>query len=314
MRLTSLLLALLAFAAVGCPPDHPRHVYYLEGSVSTYDVATDTWSICGSMPTPRSSLSCEQVGTGFDTSIYYANVEAFDTSSQTWTVKTDMPYGRVALATAMNIDQIYVVGGISNSNSLSVLRYDTSSDAWFIEANLPKPLQGHGAECIAGRIYVFGGGSPDAEGFNRCSRQVFEYDTSTMTFAPKADMPRAISAFASCVVGSRVFVFGGSDDDAQALSSTLVYETLTDVWSELGPMPDARFGLDCQAVGTDVFVFGGDSGSDFADDGLDTNEKYDSSAGSWTSVRPMPGIRCFFSSAVSAGRIYVFGGEYRLYR
>ena len=65
--------------------------------------------------------------------------------SQGWERLTDMPEARSEMESAVIDDKIYVIGGLSNRNSIadSVFVFDTNNETWSM--GTPMPLEVHHA-------------------------------------------------------------------------------------------------------------------------------------------------------------------------
>lgn len=64
--------------------------------------------------------------------------------------------------------------------------------------------------------------------------------TPLLTWATRASMPIARSLAGAAVVGGKMYVIGGTNDQPGVLSAVEAYDPGTDRWSTHGPMPTAR--------------------------------------------------------------------------
>lgn len=86
--------------------------------------------------------------------------------------------------------------------------------------------------------------------------------------APIKIRPRA--AHSCCVVGSKLYIFGGltcptgKDEDLEYLDQLLVFDMLTCTWSlppTKGSCPSARAGHSVTVFGNNMYIFGGRKGA-----------------------------------------------------
>lgn len=114
--------------------------------------------------------------------------------------------------------------------------------------------------------------------------------------------------FATAVVGHKIWVFGGMSGDRGArLDSVEVYNTRTDTWRVADrPLPQGLASFEAAVIGDRVFVFGG---LDEQSRPSDFSAVFDTSAGRWRELPPLPVPRYAHTVTVHDGVIYVIGGE-----
>ena len=79
---------------------------------------------------------------------------------------------------------------------------------------------------------------------------VEEYDPTTETWTPKADMPTKRSALATSVVGPQIYAIGGTAVvQGPGLSTVERYDPASNTWSNETDMPTARVFLGAGVVG-----------------------------------------------------------------
>ncbi|KAJ7544879.1 hypothetical protein O6H91_09G097200 [Diphasiastrum complanatum] len=107
-------------------------------------------------------------------------------------------------------------------------------------------------------IYVFGGyGKDDCQ-----TNDVHVFDTAKETWSKpmvKGNPPQPRDSHSCTTVGSKLFVFGGTDGN-RPLADLHVLDTATNTWSKPtvnGEGPAAREGHSAALVGQDLYVFGG---------------------------------------------------------
>ena len=120
----------------------------------------------------------------------------------------------------------------------------------------------------------------------------------------KANLPTARSALASAVVGGKIYVIGGHDEDFFSLATTEEYDPTTNAWTKKANMPTSRFGHSACAVNGKIYVFGGMAEGVF----LKTVEEYDPATDTWKSRADMPTARGGLRCIAVGGKIYAIGG------
>ncbi|XP_009607250.1 tRNA wybutosine-synthesizing protein 2/3/4 [Nicotiana tomentosiformis] len=127
--------------------------------------------------------------------------------------------------------------------------------------NAPCPRVGHTSSMIGDSMYVIGGRADplnilnDVWVFNVTKKDWRLLECSNSPFLPR-------HRHAAAAVGSRIYVFGGIQNDL-IFSSVYVFDTQNFEWSEVqvqGDFPCARHSHSMAAYGSQLFVFGGYDG------------------------------------------------------
>jgi N-acetylneuraminic acid mutarotase len=127
---------------------------------------------------------------------------------------------------------------------------------------------------------VLGGGrDEDNDGDIVTTANMLKYNSTQDTWIQMAPMPAARWAFASCVVGSEILVFGGEDAERDPQASVPKYDTVTDEWSTLAPMPQPSHGR-CVSV-LDGLIYTMGAGTNHCDE-----LRFDSASGAWSTLAP----------------------------
>lgn len=195
------------------------------------DCETLAWSrpeTSGDVPDPRDGHTMTLVGNklmvfgGWNGRDYFSDVSSLDPKGGVWqrlNVSGIQPTGRKGHTTTLvNGTKLYVIGGHClerRTNDLFIL--DTASLHWTqpeAKGNLPSPRSNHTALILDNKIFVFGG-------FTKGSRPLIDFrslDTGFFNWSLPAvngkepDLTRARGAHAVCVVGPKVFFFGGQGE------------------------------------------------------------------------------------------------------
>lgn len=197
----------------------------------------------------------------------------------------------------------------------AILRYSIASNTWTL---LSERVTRHGiwssTAKVGSRIFIIGGSDNYVAGF--VPGAVSEFDPTTETLTPKADLPLPSSwhASAGCDANGKVYVFGawdpGSDpgDSDDTARRTFEYDPTLDAWTERAPLtsggnPVDRYLPAAIAIGNRLYVTGGVWTSTTAD-----CIEYDPALNAWRDVADMSLARYWHSAAAVGGKGYVIGG------
>jgi uncharacterized protein (TIGR03437 family) len=123
------------------------------------------------------------------------------------------------------------------------------------------------------------------------------------TWTTGTPMPTARQGAFTGVIGTRIYVIGGSNSSA-ALNVNEVYDTATDSWTTGAPMPTARSLGASAVVGNILYAIGGANNNS----AVNAVEAFDPSSNIWTTKAPMPIANDSMYAAVANNLIYVVGG------
>ena len=209
---------------------------------------------------------------------------------------------------------LYVLGGSVPDRRL--WSYDPAVGEWVVNACTFTVGWDFALVATADAIYALGGrvtrrgGEPDEECV--ATSGVYKYNLSARKRERVPDMrfPRALAAAA--VVGGKVLVFGGHDQDD--LATVEEYDPETRAWRDLPPMPVARSGGVAVAIagpsGPLVYLVGGSVGGDDESVRMDA---YEHGTGVWSRLPDIPldlyGAGVSYSAMEVDGRLWVSGGS-----
>ena len=258
-------------------------------------------------------------------------VATFANVAEGWQEVSKLPTLRVAKATAVVDDQIYLMGGINLDENLGggapalsrVDVYDTQTNTWRTAADMITPRIGPKAAVFSSDIYVFGGYTRTAVPGRLDKRTVYTktvevYDTRTDTWIKKRDMPTLRRNFGTAVVDGKIYIIGGSVHNKQLgkqVSTGLVevYDPLTNRWEQRADMPTKRGYINVAVVDDKIYVIGGfillEQGL-----GLDVDrfsrriEEYNPKTNTWRRLPDLPTFKYAFSTVVVDREIYTIGG------
>jgi N-acetylneuraminic acid mutarotase len=136
-----------------------------------YDPATDTWTTKEPLPTPVSHYASAVVdnkiyiigGSGEPPNVINGQVQIYDPETDSWTFGKPMPTPVSSASAGATTGifapkRIYVIGGLQNSNGLSLNQvYDPQSDSWTLGASMPTARYGLAVAVVNDTLYALGG-------------------------------------------------------------------------------------------------------------------------------------------------------------
>jgi N-acetylneuraminic acid mutarotase len=227
-----------------------------------------------------------------------------------WTTKAKMLTERSGHSSCVVNGKIYVIGGVKDTNSLTISTvevYDPATDIWITKSgNMQTPRSYTAACAVNGKIYVIGGVLKVlGDGLSI----VDEYDPAADTWTRKTDMPTARVAHSASVVNGKIYAIGGKPKHGVTPFSIVEeYDPETDIWTSKTSMNKERFGLATCVVNGKIYAIGGSSATDAPYPGLRTVEEYDPVTDTWIYKTGIPGSKGYFATSVVNGKIYTFGG------
>ncbi|MBN2593580.1 MAG: hypothetical protein JXA81_08750 [Sedimentisphaerales bacterium] len=180
-----------------------------------------------------------------------------------------------------------------------------AQDIWTKKADMPIATSLHSVGVVDGKIYVIGG-TDNIYGWADYWSTVWEYDPSTDTWTPKADMPAGRARLCASVVDGKIYAIGGSPHRDSDIATVEMYEPATDTWTRKADMPRARCFLSSSVVDGKIYVIGGKIYP--SETMVSTVEVYDPATDTWSRKANMPTARGMHSASVVDGKIYVIGG------
>ena len=131
--------------------------------------------------------------------------EVYDPGVKKWTAAAPLPTARDGHVAVAAGQQLYVIGGRTNSRSGKELAtneaYDPASDKWEKRAAMPTARSGSAAAAVAGRVLVVGG-----EASSQALNRVEAYDPKGERWLDYAAMPTARHGLAAVEVDGKLYV------------------------------------------------------------------------------------------------------------
>jgi N-acetylneuraminic acid mutarotase len=244
-------------------------------SLYVYDPAHNTWTQGPDLPGPAVENPAAAAeggklyvfgGATHSFSGAVTNAAVFDPDANAWTTLPDLPSPRGQATAAAVGGKIYLIGGLDpdGASLASVDVFDPAAGqngAWSSAAPMSTRRDDARAVALDGRVYVFGGGTRNADGtwVDRTLDSVEMYDPGTETWAPRTPMPTGRQSMAVGTLNDRAQVIGGevNPDPPGTFAENEEYDPGTDSWRAVASMPTPRHGAVAGTIGGVVYVVGG---------------------------------------------------------
>ena len=198
-----------------------------------YNIATNTWSTGANMPDTRAFMASGY----YNGKIYlvggyrisnvdpsFGQVWEYDPVANTFnTSRASMPITMGGPGFGIINGHIYIAGGrnIGNTNLNTLYDYDIAANTWTQRHNLPTGINVPGSAVIAGKLWVFGGGSPfvGSEALPKSNKkgvltpdttnilQIYDPATNTWTSGPNLNQVRSFAG--GTHLGNTAVAIGG---------------------------------------------------------------------------------------------------------
>jgi len=174
----------------------------------------------------------------------------------------------------------------------------------------------HTATVVGKTILFIGGQETDTKRFN----EIVYYDTESKAFSQptiKGDKVPNFSRHTSCLVGSKVYVFGGFDGHGTNFDLA-TFDPYTRTWTNVaktaqkGTPPPSRTNHAAASVGKNMYIFGGNNNNDAGQyQVLDDLTMLDTLTMTWSRPKTTGAIPCARSGHTLTAigkKLYLFGG------
>lgn len=212
---------------------------------------------------------------------------------------------RQEVAAAELDGKVWVVGGLTTAGEATarVEAYDPTSDRWTRGPDLPITMHHLTVVAYRGELVVVGGFEGGRGGlYGGPTDRVFALRNGTWVDLPR--LRRARGAAGAAVVGDRIYLAGGRDND-RLLAPTEVFDGTS--WQDRAAIPTPRDHLAVVSDGRAVYAAAGR----FLDADAMTGalERYDPGRDAWESLPPVPTPRGGLGAAFVGARLIATGGE-----
>ena len=176
------------------------------------------------------------------------------TAAPRWAFAAAMPHRRSYTASAQIGGSVYVAAGMvgNTGRPLDLFeRFDPGRNDWTALPSLPKAFSAGAGAALAGRMYVIGGNSGEADG-----RQVFAYDVRRKSWSARAPLPAIRTNLAVVVAHNRIYALGGLDP-VEPTNTVFAYDAVGNRWSKAAPLPEALHALAAVSFRGEIWALGG---------------------------------------------------------
>ncbi len=271
-------------------------------------LGADSWTVTGTMVTPRSGHTATLLPSGKvlvagGGTKPNASAELYDPATGAWTVTGTMVTPRSGhTATLLPSGKVLVAGGGTKPNASAEL-YDPATGAWTVTGTMVTPRSGHTATLLpSGKVLVAGGFDitkrPAIGGSPEIVATAELYDPSSGTWSATGSMSTSRRDHTATLLpdgtvlvvgGYRNANPGGDERHPEPLETAELYRPLTGVWTATGSMDAAMV----------------DQGATLLPDGnvlaeYGTTELvrlYDSGRGTWSDI-PFPDLGGFVAATL----------------
>jgi len=223
-----------------------------------YDINNDSWSTLTSSTITKRYASIALIDdflyvfNGVSNGIINSAVEKININDGSIELLNANPHpSRAAGVTVWN-NKIYSFGGFIDTNEYSdkLYEYDPQSDTWTEIADIIFAGETKG-EIIDGKLYVFGGYNGSV------SDRIDIYDIPSGTWLESFTMPQGISAHATAIIGSKIYLIG----DFLNLKSVTFFDTTDNTFQTLDSNITERRHCAAEGVNGVLYAIGGNTES-----------------------------------------------------
>ena len=285
--------------------------------------ASGTWSLTGSMLSPRDGQTATLlangkvlVAGGINNGFALRSAELYNRTTGTWTSTGSMNVGRtLARAVLLSNGSVLVMGGCvddclsATTNSAEL--YNPNAGTFATTGSMVQARAEFGVTLLAnGQVLVAGGCTAyDSNGCAATTNQAEIYNPATGTWQSTGALRGARHAMTATRLGSgKVLVAGGADAANDALNSSELYNPITRTWTLGARMVHARSDYASIVLGTGKVLFIG--GEDINGFSIANAELYNPLSGSFTATGNMTATREEHTAVLLAnGKVLVSGGN-----
>lgn len=259
----------------------------------------------------------------------FNDIVYYDTESKSFTqptVRGDKVPNFSRHSASLVGNKIFVFGGFDgHGTNFHLAAFDPYARMWTnvhnsqVQGPLPVSRTNHASAAVNKKMYIFGGNNNNEAGMYQVLDDLWELDTTTMTWSrptTTGDRPTARSGHTLTAIGKRLYLFGGgvwneTEGWVHKFNDLYVLDTETMHWTKpecSGTVESSTFPMSF-SVGRYLFIFGGGSKPSHCV----TNDLYvlDTAAYHWIapscpSNKPQP--RDMGTACVVGSSVYLMGG------
>jgi N-acetylneuraminic acid mutarotase len=233
--------------------------------IRVFDVETRTMATLSvTLPSVRQGVSCVSLGSKIylfggektkSSTGYLSEICVFDTETETIiTLSATLPGQCSEMACARVGTKIYLFGGRNyNKSKQDIYMFDTETETvTTLSKQLPATRAYMSCATIGTKIYLFGGYS--AYSSSEMYDTIYRFDTETEVIETlDATLPTACGRMGSAIIGTKIYLFGGTN-----LDTINVFDTETETIETLNTtLTEPSDSMGCAAIGNRIYLFGG---------------------------------------------------------
>jgi hypothetical protein len=235
-------------------------------AVERYDIRRDRWQRIASMPVAvnHPAVTAHRgrlyVFGGYTDSNFVpvtGALQRYDPRSGSWAQLVNAPHPRAAAALVAIRGRLYAIGGVAGGEELDGVEvFNLSQNRWRPGPSMDVAREHIAATTAAGRIYVFGGRSPNLD-------VVESLRPGAGGWRREPPLLKERSGIAAATVRGKPVVFGG-EEEAGTIRQVELFDPGERRWHRLPGMRTPRHGLGAAARGRRVYALEGGPSPGFA--------------------------------------------------
>lgn len=237
----------------------------ITGAVESYSIATNTWEMLASKPTPVTDVAAAVLGgliyipggmtsSGSPTSV----LEVYNPANDTWETRSPLPVALSAYGLEAFEGRLYVFGGNDGTAATAaVYSYNPTTDEWAQAAPMSVAREYLVAVTSSSRIYVMGGRN-ETGALTTCEYYHPSRDIAGQNpWSRCSSLPQPMYRMGAAVVADIIILIGGVGDNDLSISYQFVPQT--GVWQQvsLANYPD-WISPRLIPLGSHLFLVGGE--------------------------------------------------------
>jgi N-acetylneuraminic acid mutarotase len=241
------------------------------------------------------------------------NVYVYDAMAAKWEARARMPVMKAGYSIVALNDKVYIIGGLTapDTPSGSVEEYDPAANAWTGRKSMPTPRCRMGAVVLDGRIYAMGGKVKEGV----VTGAVEAYDPIKDAWSVRRSLSKPVMGVAAAAANGKIYKLKGTELSGRNFNMLLdfeEYDPAADIWTKKAPWIWEKEPLEVVVADGRLFVVGAGA---YTDSNARSLKEYVFASDRWVFRRDMPAASAHTihpSWTVLGGRIYTFGGGYRV--
>ncbi len=176
---------------------------------------------------------------------------------------------------------------------------ELTSKRWTTVQDLPLALSGMGFARYENKFMLFGGASE-----NSISDKLFIYDLDSGAWTEGANLPNPLKDIQVTILGERIYLPGGIDENNEVKSNLLIYNPRNNNWDEGAELPIPISGYALAPYEGKIYLFGGFDGKNY----LNSIYVFNPGINEWILFGSMETTIAYSSAVVLGGQIHLMGG------